>query len=460
MTSSATAPRISGSAGTPTEWLVRSVAEKLDRAGIVVAWLPCATIPPSSAFALAPPSDRTAWIGADGTATVGAGVALELHAAGPQRFSLMQRLIENAYDSLRIVAADGARTLDPRLYGGFAFRPGGADEPPWSRFGDSRFVLPRLLYRQDGGGAQVGAVISTPTSIERQVQQLVRWRDSLENAPGLPCPPPATHFRTDSSPDLRDRIARAVEATNARGLDKVVVASCQTLELTPAPDPATTLARLLRESPTATKFAFDCHGSCFLGASPERLVLRRGLEVSSEALAGSIRLAPGLDAVTLLGSAKDRNEHAFVVRAIRDALEPACVELHAPDEPVLRMLQRVAHLSTPVVGRLRTNLHVLELVRRLHPTPAVGGSPTEAALEWIQANEPRPRGWYAGPVGWVDADGNGEFVVALRSGTLCGSQALLFAGAGVVQGSIPDAEVAEIDVKLATFRSAVGVSSQ
>jgi isochorismate synthase len=463
MTSPATAPGLPGSAGAPLDWLVRSLTEGLNEANVVVAWLPCSPTGPERAFALAPSADRTAWIGTDGNATVGAGVAVELHATGEGRFRQMQEQIETTYDSLLVVASDGARALDPRLHGGFAFHPGSADRVPWNSFGDARFVLPRLLYRQDDGHAQIGLAVSRRSlgarPLLQQVHDLAEWGDSLRS-PRSPSPSPAAQVRAESSGDLRERIERAVAATRTRRLDKVVVANCQLLDLTPAPDPAVILARLVQESPTATTFAFDCSASCFLGASPERLVLRRQREVSSEALAGSIRLVPDLDASRLLDSTKDRSEHAFVVRAITAALEPLCGEVQAPQEPVLRTLHRVAHLSTPIVGQLRSDTHVLELVRRLHPTPAVGGSPADAALAWIQQNEPQPRGWYAGPVGWVDANGDGDFVVALRSGAVWGNSAMLFAGAGVVRGSTPDTEVAEIDLKLATFRSAVGASSR
>ncbi len=148
-----------------------------------------------------------------------------------------------------------------------------------------------------------------------------------------------------------------------------------------------------------------------------------------------------------------------MVRAIVEALAPLCESLDHPDEPRIQRLRHVVHLQTPFVGRLREPTHVLELVRRLHPTPAVGGWPAAPALRWIAREEPGSRGWYAGPVGWFDARGDGEFGVALRSGLLRRGEAHLYAGAGIVRGSDAEAEFDETEVKLRTMLDALGIRS-
>ncbi len=128
-----------------------------------------------------------------------------------------------------------------------------------------------------------------------------------------------------------------------------------------------------------------------------------------------------------------------------------------PAAPVVRALRHVVHLHTPITGTLRHPVHVLELAARLHPTPAVGGTPTRAALDWIAAHETTPRGWYAAPVGWFDGDGDGELAVALRCGVLAGNRAHLWAGAGIVAGSDPDRELAETELKLRAMLGALGI---
>ena len=146
-----------------------------------------------------------------------------------------------------------------------------------------------------------------------------------------------------------------------------------------------------------------------------------------------------------------------MVDAIRAALAD-CGELDAPPAPHVRVLRHVVHLHTPFRARLRAPRHVVELVGRLHPTPAVGGTPRELAIEWIRTREPSARGWYAAPVGWFDLDGNGEFAVAIRSGVIAGNRAQLWAGAGIVAGSDPERELAETEIKFRAMLGALGVA--
>jgi isochorismate synthase len=196
----------------------------------------------------------------------------------------------------------------------------------------------------------------------------------------------------------------------------------------------------------------------FFGASPESLVSRRGNVVSALGLAGS---APrGTDdekdralGDELLHSAKDRIEHEIVVRAIREGLEDVTTELRAPNQPELLRLRNIQHLSTEVLATARDGVDVLDLVQRLHPTPAVCGWPTSQARSVIEAHERWDRGWYAGPVGWIDGAGDGEFVVALRSALARGNHAWLFAGAGIMGDSEPEDEFEEIELK---FRPLAG----
>jgi isochorismate synthase len=240
--------------------------------------------------------------------------------------------------------------------------------------------------------------------------------------------------------------------------EKAVLARRAIYRLDTAPDAGAVLNRLALTAPDCTRFAVQRQGRVFLGATPEWLIRKRGSQVASEAMAGS-RSSRDADAeARLLASSKDLNEHRPVLEELLRTLRPLCSELSVPDSPSVRHLRDLLHLHTPVKGTLETELHVLDLVERLHPTPAVGGTPRVQALDWLSAHETESRGWYASPVGWVDANGDGEFVVALRSAMIVDTLAHLYAGAGIVAESDADAEYEETRLKLASMVRALGVA--
>jgi menaquinone-specific isochorismate synthase len=204
-------------------------------------------------------------------------------------------------------------------------------------------------------------------------------------------------------------------------------------------EPRTVLAELRRTQPACTVYA----AGGFVGATPELLLRKRGNEVLSRPLAGT-----GTDVAGLLASRKDAHEHAVVVDAVVRALTPTCGAVRA-EGPAPLVLADVTHLATSVSARCTdARASAIDLVRALHPTPAVAGAPRATALDAIRRLEPMGRGSYAGPCGWVDARGDGEFVVALRCGALEGATALLHSGAGIVTGSDPEAEWFETQQKL------------
>ncbi len=269
----------------------------------------------------------------------------------------------------------------------------------------------------------------------------------------------------------RELVARAVATMNAPGaeLGKVVLARSVTAELSGDLPLSTVVRRLRAHEPHCTIFSFPVPNGTFFGASPELLIARHGRRISCHPLAGTIARGDTARADAdaqghLAGSAKDRAEHRFVVDAITDALRPLCSELTVPDEPSLVAFRSVAHLGTRIEGRLRAPIPVLNLLALVHPTPAVGGTPRDVALTMIAEGEPAPRDYWAGPVGWVDAHGDGEWMVGIRSARLHpdGTAVTLHAGSGVVAASDPDAEAAETDVKLASVLESLvpGGSSQ
>jgi isochorismate synthase len=269
----------------------------------------------------------------------------------------------------------------------------------------------------------------------------------------------------------RAAVARAVQTMEEPGaaLHKVVLSRPVDLRLD-APLPlAAVLRRLRAAEPTCTVFCMPLPDGSFFGASPELLVARHGSAVSCHPLAGTVARGDTARADAdaqgrLAGSEKERAEHRYVVDAIAEQLRPWCDDLVVPAQPSLVAFRSVAHLGTRVAGHLRAPVPVLDLLDRLHPTPAVGGSPRADALKAIADGEPDDRGPWAGPVGWVDARGDGEWMIGIRSARLDaeGTALALRAGSGIVAGSDPDAEAAETDVKLAAVLDAVvpGASAQ
>jgi isochorismate synthase len=265
--------------------------------------------------------------------------------------------------------------------------------------------------------------------------------------------PPAREYAT--------AVTTAVGRIRRGELRKVVLARTVEVRAGRTLDPRLLLHRLRAVDPDAYTFAAPTNDGVIVGASPELLVSRFGREIRSNPLAGSAPRSGDPDedqanAEALAASSKDREEHAIVVEAVAETLRPLCEELTWDPEPVLRETPNVWHLSTRFRGVLRDPPQtVLDLVAALHPTPAVVGTPTDVALATIAELEPFDRGRYAGPVGWVDADGDGEWAIALRCAELRGDRATLFAGAGIVAGSVPEAELEETERKFRAFLDAL-----
>jgi salicylate biosynthesis isochorismate synthase/menaquinone-specific isochorismate synthase len=236
-------------------------------------------------------------------------------------------------------------------------------------------------------------------------------------------------------------------------LEKVVLAREVEVHAPIEHDPAALIGVLREAFPSCYVFAVGRGEATFVAASPELLIRRDGQRASTVALAGSTRRSadPAVDdhlGERLLRSDKDREENAIVARRIARALRPHSVWVTAAPEPVLVRVANIQHLAAPIRAQLASPVSAIELAGLLHPTPAVGGEPAAVAERLIPALEGLDRGWYAGPVGWTDATGDGEFCVALRCALLRGSLATCYAGCGIVRDSEPAAELAESEVKL------------
>jgi isochorismate synthase len=326
-----------------------------------------------------------------------------------------------------------------------------------------------------GGRRLPGLVI--PRRAARRGQDGQTWRLDV-NFPGRdeddppPLEPVVVGIAHEPFPDIRlrevppsssyeDAVGRAVARIRRGEIRKVVLA--RTIEVTAERelDPRLLASRLRAVDPDAYTFAAPTGEGVLVGASPELLVSRRGHDVRSNPLAGSAPRAgdPEEDranAAALIESSKEREEHAIVIDAVAETLRPFCEELTWDPEPVLRETPNVWHLSTRFLGALREPAPTaLDLVAALHPTPAVAGEPREAALETIAESEPFDRDRYAGPVGWVDAEGDGEWAIALRCAELRGDRAILYAGAGIVADSDPARELDETERKFRAFLDAL-----
>ena len=390
-----------------------------------------------------PAEGALSWVrGGEGLA--GWGEAARLEVSGPQALAEAASWWADYTDGLDVDDAIGVPGSGPVLFASIAFDPAA---------GTSVFVVPQVtIGRRDGVGW-----VTTVGDVDPR---------DLPGATGAPDDDgPAPRLRyADGALDPASwcaAVATAVGRIGAGELDKVVLARDLLVSSDVPLDPRRILRRLAERFPDCWTFAVDG----LLGATPELLLARRGRQLSARVLAGTAPRGAGADddrlAAALIGSAKDRAEHVLAVDSLVQALEPYCTRLDVPAEPGLLTLANVRHLATDLTGTqrragLRGDAGLLELVGAVHPTAAVCGTPRLHAGEVIAELEGMDRGRYAGPVGWLDARGDGEFGLALRCAELTGDDgARLFAGCGIVAGSDPAAELAETQAKFAAFQAAL-----
>jgi menaquinone-specific isochorismate synthase len=353
-----------------------------------------------------------------------------------------------------------------RYYGGFRFGPWRPDDPFWRPFQAYRFVLPEFEVhrREDGAADLVCNLVFRPGG--DPVPQARAALDAMSFPPEFqPRAVGAMRGRRDT-PDRAGwmrMVGAALDELHAGGLAKVVLARRVCFETDRPVDALTLMHRMREESGRCYQFCgIHDAGVAFVGASPERLYRRRGRRVLSEAVAatrarGATAAADACLAAELMASPKERREHGLVADGVRAALAPLSVSVRCDPDPAVLKLARVQHLAVGVEADLREEADDPAILRRLHPTPAVGGEPAGAAMALLGRLEPFDRGWYTGPVGWVGPDA-AEFAVALRCGLVAGPRLCLFSGAGIVPGSDPAAEWDEIESKLASFLAILGAS--
>src|SRR4051794_7830373 len=398
----------------------------------------------------------------DAVALATIGAVARLRAAGPRRFAELAAAWRRLAGAAQAEPPDGPPGAGLVAVGGFAFAPEGGAAPHWTGFPPGELTVPEVAIARRGTDVRLTAAVlaSADDLADELVARVERRLAALRGTP-LPLldPAPAGRFVVASTapPEHYEAaVARAVERIRAGAFEKIVLAR-EVAVHAPAPHDAAAVFGVLRAG-------FDsCYvfcagngedgGAAFVGASPELLVRREGLRASTVALAGSTRRSadPAVDAhlgEQLLRSDKDREEHAIVARRIARALRPHSVWVTAPEEPSIIRVANIQPPATPIRAQLTQPRGAVDLAGLLHPTPAVGGEPHEAAAPVIPALEGLDRGWYAGCLGWTDANEDGEFCVALRRARLRGRAARLHARAGLLRDSDPAAELAETEVKL------------
>jgi isochorismate synthase len=443
--------------------LERSLSEA--RSSQKLQWLsvPAPLLRAEALLGVEPRSDAWYWSSGGDHELVGIGVAKRLTGHGRERFEKIDRDLSELWRSLEPCSANPAGAPEPRVFGGFAFQTGRSSEPPWDGFGDGQLVLPRLTYtRKDDRAWLTLAAAPHELASESERARFLNEAAQLVAAAGAGHKPeqdgaPGPFELTERSADeWSEQIAQVKRAIASGAFEKVVLARRVLVRFARELSAARVLSRLRESGPLAPRFAFRVNGATFIGSPPERLLAKTGLQIETEAVAGSLPASDAGAAEQLLSDAKLLAEHAPVVQDLVERLRPVADLAPLPARPLPHRARHILHLKTPISATLRSPERALSLLSRIHPTPAVGGYPTQPALGFIAEHEPDERGWYGGPIGWIDSHDDADFAVALRSGVIAGRQAHLYVGAGIVSGSDSDSELQETGWKLKVLLSALG----
>jgi salicylate biosynthesis isochorismate synthase/menaquinone-specific isochorismate synthase len=387
------------------------------------------------------------------------GCVHRIEAQGQERFSQLSERWQKMTAAAIADAGGGPAGSGLVAVGGFAFAHDGCRADRWEGFAPASLVVPELSFARRAEEASLTVNVEVmPDDTEGELLAGVGRRLRELRADLLPLLDPAPtgvyEVRSQMPPAHYEEAVRgALARIHAGELEKVVLAREVEVRGPAAHDPGAVLGVLREAFPSCYTFAVGRGDAAFVAASPELLVRREGQRASTVALAGSARRSadPAVDqhlGEQLRRSEKDRHENAIVVRRIASALQSRSLWVTVAPEPALVRVLGIQHLATPIRAQLASPISAIELCEVLHPTPAVGGEPREVATALIPALEGLDRGWYAGPVGWTDAVGDGEFCVALRCALLRGRRAHLYAGCGIVADSAPSAELAESELKL------------
>ncbi|MBP7141490.1 MAG: isochorismate synthase [Opitutaceae bacterium] len=417
------------------------------------------------------------------TAIAGADAVASLETSGPGRFAEVQAFIDRTLEHTLAVGEVAAPFGGPHFFTTFAFHD---SVTPGEPFPAARVFVPRWQVARAGEITTAVANVmvepeSDPVALTGRVWRAHRkfaafeypaasaadqgsMRDGCASSPNTgeaQRPETACPASTREVGDYREAVRRGLELIAAGEVRKIVLARAKEVVTENRIHPLRLLNDLRQRFPDCHAFSIgDGRGRSFIGASPERLVRVSRGNLETEALAGSIRRGVGASedaalGASLLRSEKDLREHALVLDSMARRLAPLGMKVDTGLRPGLKKLANVQHLCTPVRVPMPAGCRLLDVVAVLHPTPAVGGTPRERAVARIAEIESMPRGLYAGAMGWVNARGGGEFVVGIRSALVDGRTARVFAGAGIVAGSVPDQEFTETELKFRALEDAL-----
>ena len=382
----------------------------------------------------------------------------DIHAIKEQVIESMKKGISIGDNSL----------IGPRMIGGFSFNQYEGRDSTWESFPRARFLLPECLatLTDDGAWLTISRLIHPHDTSENSTENFKQTIAYYKNR--LPVTlPPISRVAIDKYRDVPEREDYNQTIFSVLGhiipgeMEKVVISRSHHVKVGKEFKMVSALQVLRNTYPNCISFCFSFpKEGIFFGSTPERLVRLKNRFIKTEALAGTIGRGKNMEedrilAESLMDSHKEREEHRLVMEQILRKLNPVISNLKYADVPQIMKLKNVQHLKTPITGKLNLDATVLDLVTRLHPTSAVAGTPTQEAMEVIQKMETHDRGWYSGPIGWLDEKGDGEFYVALRSALVKDEEAHVFAGGGIVSESHPDKEWDETNLKMEPIISAL-----
>ncbi|MEG0471563.1 MAG: isochorismate synthase [Solibacillus sp.] len=375
--------------------------------------------------------------------------------------------VEREWKKLTNQIVQEEQELQPILFGGFTFDPKNEVSGEWSNFPQSYFTVAthQLVIRNDKAYVTIhlisdnenSAVIFDNLRLERdafiQSAQVSEVKTYVK--------PLMISYEEPHKEAYLQSIDQVTDLIKANEAQKVVIARSLALQFEQAISSSQILLHVENEQPESYLFGLEHQDMLFYGASPERLVKVENGQAFSSCVAGSIKRGQTAEddealGQNLLKDTKNRGEHHYVVEMITETFEKNCSDVKVPNRPKLLKIRDIQHLYTPVEGKLREDATILQFVKHLHPTPALGGVPRMQALGMIRKYEPMNRGLYAAPIGWLDASGNGEFAVAIRSATLVKDKAYLYAGGGIVADSDAASEYDETLVKFRPMLRALG----
>lgn len=399
--------------------------------------------------------DRVFWSSvADDYYLVGIGRSVSITSKG-ERFSSTEKQWQNILKRSVIHNTHSIPGTGLTAIGGMSFDPKKKRSGLWRKYSESDFTIPEYVLVKKSNHYYLTANVEVhQDSVVNDITRTINHdKDILLNT--VVTLPKASSIRQTEEvapSQWLKTVAKAIETVKHNQVNKIVLAREIRLKLEHKAEISPMLEKLIDMQTNSYVFAFEKEEDCFIGATPERLVSVEGDRLLSTCLAGTAPRGETEEednriAEDLFSDSKNRAEHDYVVKMIRNSIQPSCSQVEIPKEPIVYPFKNLHHLYTPVYATLKPNYSILDIVEKLHPTPALGGEPKEASLSFIRQYELLDRGWYGAPIGWFDSQNNGEFAVAIRSGLMQGDEASLFAGGGIMKDSNPAEEYEETNIK-------------